>query len=119
MTTDEFEKNIESNPISIRPLDFVSPVGHPECLGIITEVSANTYNKGWLYSASIHWIGGERKGCSYSAWWHEKDLVVIDSLPRFFAKAMSHPFGSGRKYINKAFPKSEGYKEETDGTNNL
>lgn len=107
MTIAEENKLIQDTPLPFRPLDFVSPVDHPDCIGIVTEVTSNMYSENtYLYSASVTWLGNipKSKGLK-SAWWLETSLILVDSLPRILLKTMAHPFGHGAKYIDKAFPK--------------
>lgn len=53
--------------------------------------------------ASIDYINELNPNQEHNAWWFEKDLKVIDSLPNILAKAMAHPFGDGKKDVEIFF----------------
>lgn len=67
----------------MKPLDFVmTPKGG---IGLITET-----NDGGK-QASIEYIYNPNN--EYNAWWYEKELKVLISLPRLLALSTCHPFG--------------------------
>jgi hypothetical protein len=55
------------------------------------------------WQASIEWIGGS-SGLK-SAWWTESEVIVLDSLPRLLVRELGHPFGQGKRYDEKQYPK--------------
>ena len=78
----------------MKPLDFVLTPN--KGIGLIVETNKNGKE------ASIDYIynpADER-----NAWWGEDELTVLISLPRLLAGATCHPFGTGRKDVNKFFP---------------
>lgn len=82
----------------MKALDFVkTSEGH---IAIITETNDGG-NK-----ASIKYIGKTPRN-GKSAWWSEKELEVVDSLPRFLAENLSHPFGSGKQDVERFFSNKE------------
>ena len=87
----------------IKPLDFVSPKNNLNKVGIIKEISSFTSNKELFYTASVEWLNGS-DGLK-SAWWGMDEIIIIDSLPRLLSRIASHPFGTGKSYINECFPK--------------
>lgn len=79
----------------MKALDIVkTPKGG---IAFITE----TNNKG--KTASINFIRGLNPEREHNAWWSEKDLEVIDSIPRLIAEATTHPFGSGSEDVKHFF----------------
>ena len=79
----------------MKALDFVkTPKGG---IGFITE----TINNGT--EASINYINGLNIANEKNAWWNEKELKVIDSLPRLIAFATCHPFGEGKEDVKKFY----------------
>lgn len=81
----------------MKPLDFIkTKAGN---IGIITEVSVcqginiESGADEKFYSASVSFLNtfkGEK-----SAWWHEEECEVIDSLPDLLSRNLTHPFGTG------------------------
>lgn len=79
----------------MKALDIVkTPEGG---IAFITE----TLNGG--KEASITFINGLNIGGEKNAWWPERDLEVIDSIPRLLANATCHPFGHGKEDVEKFF----------------
>lgn len=83
----------------MKPLDIVrTPSG---AIGWITEVNKSLFDES--KQASINFIGNLSNG-DKNAWWPERHLEVIDSIPRMLALATCHPSGSGRKVAKESFP---------------
>jgi hypothetical protein len=53
--------------------------------------------------ASINYIGNLNPGREHNAWWDEKDLEVISSIPKMLAEATAHPFGCGKNDVKLFF----------------
>ena len=77
----------------MKALDIVRTPGGG--IAFITE----TNNSG--KTASIQFIGDLNPGKEPNAWWQEKSLVVIDSIPRMIAMATANPFGRGKDDVNE------------------
>lgn len=71
----------------MKALDIVrTPKG-----GIAFIVETNGSGK----QAAINYIGNLNPGRERNAWWYEKDLEVISSIPKMLAEATAHPHGQG------------------------
>ena len=80
----------------IKPLDFVlTPEGN---IALVNETNEDD----GLIKVSITFINPEH-GRERNAWWEEKDLKIINSLPYILADGMSHPFGKGYITAKKHF----------------
>jgi hypothetical protein len=54
--------------------------------------------------ASIWFIGEQNPDSERNAWWNKKELIVIDSVPHLLGMCMCHPFGIGKKDVEKYYP---------------
>lgn len=83
----------------MRPLDFVrTPKGN---IALITETNSHGLQ------ASISFIGKQNRDNEKNAWWDEKELEVIDTLPHLIAVNMCHPFGRGREDVEEYYSRKE------------
>lgn len=81
---------------TLKPLDFVlTPKGN-----IALVVETHEYKSG--VEASLAFINPDHDN-EYNAWWSEKQLTVINSLPYLLASEMRHPFGNGQESVDKYF----------------
>ena len=79
----------------MKALDIVkTPKGG---IAFVTETNSNGEE------ASIQYIGNLNICNERNAWWDEKELTIIDSIPKMIAMAMAHPFGCGRQDVEELF----------------
>lgn len=79
----------------MKPLDIVrTPNGD---MGVIQEINRDG-------SVSIRYFKGCNNHDKSAWWWPHEGLVVLDSLPRFLADAMAHPFGANTRQGDRFFP---------------
>lgn len=88
--------------LDLKPLDFVKTPGGG--IAIVKETHDFIYIDGKPHhkEASLTYIydpSHER-----TAWWDERELAILTSLPRILADTMRHPFGDGYKDAKAAFP---------------
>jgi hypothetical protein len=79
----------------MKALDIVKTPGGG--IGFITETNNNGKE------ASIEFIKGLNPNHERNAWWSEKELTVIDSIPKMIAMATAHPFGRGKEDVERFF----------------
>lgn len=83
-----------------KPFDIVSCKGGS--VGFVQEVNINASQDDirWQLSYSVHWlVGKETKG----AWWEHDELKPHCNLFVEVSKAMCHPFGTNKAFVDKLF----------------
>ena len=85
----------------MKALDFV--ITEKGNIGMIIETSVGKSFNGPNKTANVSFI--DPKCNEKCAWWSESELTVINSLPLFLAKNLSHPFSSeGLERAQDDFP---------------
>lgn len=82
----------------IKPLDIVeTPKGG---IAIVKECSPKSSNLP-INKYSVRFIKNPNN--EHNAWYHEKELKLLKSLPILLAECMCHPFGDNEQYLENIF----------------